>query len=77
MKFTCMKVRDLQSVLRDLGCEVVGMEGSHQKWRTLGGKIFTIVANHRNDPVSRCVVTSVAQALETEGIDLRKAAAAA
>lgn len=55
------KVRELIHALRRQGCAPIRQKGSHEIWKTPTGGTFTIVVNHPNDVVSRCVLKNVSQ----------------
>jgi predicted RNA binding protein YcfA (HicA-like mRNA interferase family) len=69
-----MKVRNLIQLLTQVGCNPTRIEGSHQVWRTPKNQSVPIVVNHKNDEVSRLVLTTVRRVLRSEGIDLREVA---
>ena len=64
-------VREIVARLREVGCVPLRSPGSsHETWSTPAGRSFTIVVNHRSDPVSRGVFHKVRRALRDEGVEL-------
>jgi predicted RNA binding protein YcfA (HicA-like mRNA interferase family) len=43
-----MRTRDLRRLLRRKGCELVGTEGSHEKWVAPGGHTTTLKASAKD-----------------------------
>lgn len=66
-----MKVRDLMRALRALGCTPVRRKGSHETWKTPGGKgTMTLTVHHPEHTASPVVLASVRRALATENLKL-------
>ncbi len=65
-----IKVRDILRALRRAGCCAVRTRGSHQIWRTPGGRSFPVVVSHPGSPASRTVLSSILRTLRAENIKL-------
>lgn len=66
-----MKVKDLRTKLKQLGCYPSRMRGSHEIWSSPSGQTLPpVVANHMGQDASYGVLTKIAKALRREGIEL-------
>ena len=65
-----MKTKKLLRRLASLGCEAVRQKGSHQTWRTPGGRPFTLVVNHPGVEVQRSALRMIVALLAAEGLRL-------
>jgi predicted RNA binding protein YcfA (HicA-like mRNA interferase family) len=67
-----MKVRDLRSALRQIGCKPLRCKGSHEVWSSPSGATLPpLVINHVGDEASVGVYAKIVRALRSEGIELR------
>lgn len=66
-----MKVRSVIRLLRRCGCYRVRQgRGSHEVWRTPGGRRITLVTNHANNDLSPVILRNTLRTLAQEGFDV-------
>lgn len=62
------KLREVRARLRQLGCAQIPFgKGSHETWRTPGGRNVVLSGKYANDEVSVGVLGKVEKALKLEG----------